>query len=217
MPVFLPIEEAVNHCVAGASIWGFCSTDKGLNPDVVLVGIGNETNLEVVEACRLLAKYCPKLRVRMVNVNDLMILDLEMKHPHALTEEAFSSLFQSDRPVIWNFHGYPSVLRSLLFGRHNADRFVINGYIEEGTTTTPFKMLTANRVSRFHVAIQAIQSAMRKNDEVALKALSLISNFQHVLREHDHFIRRYGQDPDGMNQWAEPLLNGTRQRIEPKL
>jgi xylulose-5-phosphate/fructose-6-phosphate phosphoketolase len=217
MPVFLSIEEAVKHCVAGASIWGFCSTDNGLNPDVVLVGIGNETNLEVVEACRLLAIYCPMLRVRMVNVNDLMMLDLEMKHPHSLTEEAFSSLFRSDRPVIWNFHGYPSVLRSLLFGRRNADRFVINGYIEEGTTTTPFKMLTANQVSRFQVAIQAIQSTMGRKEEVAVNAQSLISNFQQVLREHDHFIRRYGKDPESMNEWAEPLLNGTQQRIESKL
>lgn len=216
-PVLLPLEEAVKHCVAGASIWRFCSTDDGRNPDVVLVGIGNETNLEVVEACRLLAKYCPTLRVRMVNVNDLMMLDLEMKHPHSLNEQTFCSLFGSDRPVIWNFHGYPSALRSLLFGRRNADRFKINGYIEEGTTTTPFKMLTANQVSRFHVAIQSIQAAMGKKDEVALTAQSLISNFQHALQEHDRYIQKHGKDPENINRWVEPLLDGSQQRLEPRL
>jgi xylulose-5-phosphate/fructose-6-phosphate phosphoketolase len=217
MPVLLPIEEAVKHCVAGASIWSFCSTDNGINPDVVLVGIGNETNFEVVEACRLLAKYCPGLRVRMVNVNDLMMLDLEMKHPHSLNEETFSSLFTRDRPVIWNFHGYPSVLRSLLFGRHNTTRFKINGYIEEGTTTTPFKMLTSNQVSRFHVAIQAIQSVMGRKEEVGFAAHSLISNIQHALREHDRYIQKFGKDPENINRWVEPLLVGAQQRIEPRL
>jgi xylulose-5-phosphate/fructose-6-phosphate phosphoketolase len=117
-PVFLSVEEADKHCQAGASVWKFASTDNGLNPDVVLVGIGSELTFEVVVAASILRKICPALRVRVVNITDLMILEAETLHPHSLKNDEFSSLFTADRPIHFNYHGYSNEIRGLLFGRN---------------------------------------------------------------------------------------------------
>lgn len=159
-PVLLSVEEAEKHCVAGASVWEEYSTNKGADPDVVLCGIGFELTYEVVAAAQLLRKeFGDQLRVRVVNVVDLLILAAPGHHPHALDENGFNSLFPPGVPIIMNYHGYPSQLRNLLFDRKHSvgrSRFWINGYREQGTTTTPFSMLRLNQCGRFDVMQQAL-------------------------------------------------------------
>lgn len=155
-PVYLSPADADAHCAAGASIFPFASCPG--DPDVVVVGLGVETTLETVHAAALLRKLCPSLRVRLVNVVDLMILPVESRHPHALSAERFEELFTRDKPVLFNYHGYATELQGLLFGRPKMERFTVRGYREEGSTTTPFDMMLVNGVSRFDVARWAVEA-----------------------------------------------------------
>ena len=158
MPQWLTMDEAISHCRAGASIWKWASTEEGIDPDVVLVGIGDDMTVEVLAAAELLMKEVPALRLRVVNVTDLLVIESESRHPHGLDEEMFDALFTPHCPVIFNFHGYPSALQQLLFHRGDSQRFFINGYLEEGTTTTPFDMLVRNKASRYHIAAAGDQA-----------------------------------------------------------
>lgn len=187
-PVYLSPEEAENHCRAGGSVWEFASTDKGLNPDVVLVGIGTEVTFEVVQAAALLRKRAPDLRVRVVNVTDLMILGAESEHPHALSDETFDALFTADRPVHFNYHGYETELRGLLFKRASVDRMTVASYREEGSTTTPFDMMLLNGTSRFHVAKAAVTGAGTHNEKVRVKQQELLSTLDHDIRTTRKYI-----------------------------
>lgn len=186
--VFLSPDEAENHCRAGASVWKFASVEEGMNPDVVLVGIGAELTLEVIAAAELLRQRSPELRVRVVNVTDLMILGASSSHPHALTDEAFDALFTSDVPVHFNYHGYANELKGLLFGRPNMDRVTIASYNEEGSTTTPFNMMLLNGTSRYDVAIQAVKGAARRNDRVRLHLHELVSELDGLIKKTRKFI-----------------------------
>lgn len=186
-PVYLTPEEAESHCRAGASVWRFCSTDDGLDPDVVLVGIGVELMFEVIAAAELLRRRAPELRVRVINVTDLMILENEGSHPHALSTEAFDNLFTSNRPIHFNYHGYVPELQGLLFGRPRLDRISMAGYMEEGSTTTPFDMMLVNRVSRFNVARAALAGAARRNEKVQVRFQELDSEFNCKMVE----VRKY--------------------------
>ncbi|NGX54014.1 MAG: Xylulose-5-phosphate phosphoketolase [Chlamydiae bacterium] len=201
MPQWLTMDEAVNHCRTGGSVWEWASTDSGVNPDVVLVGIGCDPHLEVMAAAHILRKELPQLRVRVVNVTDLMILEKESLHPHGLDNEMFDALFTSDRPVIINFHGYPTAVKHLLFGRDNTNRFHINGYLEEGTTTTPFDMAVRNKTSRFHVIMEAIRLAAPFNPSVAAKANEWVSHYEYTLQEFRTYIDENGKDPDEISEW----------------
>jgi len=204
---WLSMDEAIEHCRAGASIWKWAGTeDVNSEPDVVLVGIGNETTTEVIAAAQLLKKHIPEMKVRVVNVTDLMILEVESKHPHGLTDTMFHTLFTETKPCIINFHGYPSAVKQLLFGRRHTHRFYVSGYIEEGTTTTPFKMLTSNKASRFDVAIQAIQMTCAFNPRIASVAVSKIAYFQHVIRLHDEYCLKYNIDPPELTEIMNPSL-----------
>ncbi|KAL4791835.1 XFP N-terminal domain-containing protein [Aspergillus venezuelensis] len=196
-PVYLTPEEAENHCRAGASIFKFCSTDDGLRPDVVLVGIGVEVMFEVIYAAAILRERCPELRVRVVNVTDLFILENQGAHPHALENEAFDSLFTEDKPIHFNYHGYATELQGLLFGRPNLHRATIRGYNEEGSTTTPFDMMLVNDVSRYHVAKSAIVGGARSNERVKLRQQELCSELDHDIRQTRKYIIDNRQDPDG--------------------
>lgn len=187
-PVFLSPDEADNHCRAGASVWKFCSTDEGLNPDVVLVGIGTELTFEVIQAAALLRRRIPELRVRVINVTDIMILENERAHPHALSDSTFDALFTPDLPVHFNFHGYATELQGLLFGRPHLERVHIAAYMEEGTTTTPFDMMLVNEVSRFHVAKFAVTGASFKNEKVRLRQQELLAELDHDIRATKKFI-----------------------------
>lgn len=187
-PVYLTPQEAENHCRAGASVWKFCSTDEGLNPDVVLVGIGVEVMFEVIEAAALLRRRIPVLRVRVINVTDLMILENEGVHPHALSTEAFDNLFTADRPIHFNYHGYPAELQGLLWCRPRLDRISIAGYMEEGSTTTPFDMMLVNRTSRFHVAKAALRGAARRNEKVQVRQHELATQMDHDIVKTRKYI-----------------------------
>jgi len=196
MAQFLTMPEALAHCRAGASVWKWASTDNGVRPDVTLVGIGTETTIEVVAAASILRKEVPQLRVRVVNVTDLMVLDQSNNHPHALKPDIFHSLFTKDKPIVINFHGYPSAVRQLLFSQNvDAGRVFINGYTEEGTTTTPFEMLVYNKCSRYHLIMQAIRYAAASNENIAPIAAELIANYEYKLREHENYIKENGDDP----------------------
>lgn len=196
---WLSPEEADAHCISGASVWNKFSTEDGLNPDVVLVGCGVEVTYESICASALLRKE--GVRVRFVNVTDLMILDDPANgHPHALDGDAFNSLFTADKPVIFSFHGYPKDVASLLFARSthlSRSRIQILGYIEQGTTTTPYSMLRVNKVSRYDVASIAVGFVASKqpNHPVASRAHLLQGGWKHALVEHEKYTIEHGDDP----------------------
>jgi xylulose-5-phosphate/fructose-6-phosphate phosphoketolase len=202
MPQWLSMDEAIAHCRSGGSVWHWASTEDGIDPDVVLVGIGDVPHLEVMAAAHILRKEMPFLRVRVVNVTDLLILEKETLHPHGLDDEMFMALFTHDRPVIVNFHGYPSAVKQLLFGRNCTERFHINGYQEEGTTTTPFDMNVRNRTSRYHLIMQAIRLASKSNERVASQANDKVSYYSYILDEYKQFIQKNGKDPAEISEWT---------------
>ncbi|RMZ81579.1 hypothetical protein DV737_g2483, partial [Chaetothyriales sp. CBS 132003] len=197
--VFLDPQEAENHCRAGASTWKFASTEGGLNPDAVVVGIGAEMTFEVIAAASWLQKHVPELRLRVVNVTDLMVLGAVSTHPHALTNDDFDSLFTADKPIHFNYHGYATELKSLLFGRPNMDRVTIASYMEEGSTTTPFNMMLLNQTSRYHIAIEAIKGAAKTNDKVKLRMHELLSELGGLIASTQKYILDNRTDPDYLN------------------
>ncbi len=192
-PVFLSPDEADSHCRAGGSVWKFASTEGGLNPDVVLVGIGSELTFEVVAAAALLRKIAPSLRVRVINVTDLMILGLEGAHPHALTHDDFDALFTADKPIHFNYHGYANELKGLLFGRPQMSRVSIESYREEGSTTSPFDMMLCNHVSRYHVAEAAIKGAAQGVEKISIDMHEILSGIRHDISKTREFIFAYGK------------------------
>jgi len=201
MPQWLSMNDAIAHCRAGASIWPWASIDDGINPDVVLVGIGDNPTLEVMAAASLLRRDIPELRVRVVNVTDLFVLENSRDHPHGLDMDMFEALFTTECPVIINFHGYPSAIKQLIFGRQNVRRFHINGYQEEGTTTTPFDMNVRNGTSRYQVASQAIRLASVLNPRVAVRASALVHRYEYILVDHRRYIEENGVDPEEITNW----------------
>jgi len=193
---WLNMEDAKEHCRAGVSIWKWAGNEQdGVDPDIVLASAGNEVTTELIAAAQLLYEELPEVTVRVVNVTDLMVLDTESHHPHGLSNDLFQALFTSDKPVVFNFHGYPSVVKQLIFDRHVSGRFKILGYNEEGTTTTPFNMLMCNGASRYHVAIEAIKALVPRSKSVARLAGIKIANLQHKIRECKEFIHKNNTDP----------------------
>ncbi len=152
-------------------------------------------------AVTLLRVELPALRVRVVNVTDLLILQTESFNPHGLTPEAFADLFTLDKPVVFNFHGYPVAVKQLLFHRPTFSRFQINGYIEEGTTTTPFDLFVQNEASRYHVAMQAVRAAAENNSKLAAQADHIVSRYEQKLITHHDYIRKHGQDMPEIVNW----------------
>ncbi|CAG7850341.1 Probable phosphoketolase [Serendipita indica DSM 11827] len=197
-PVWLSPDEAAEHCKRGASIWKFACTNGGADPDVVLVGIGTELTFEVLAATSMLHDMCPDIRIRVCNVTDLMIMGAHGSHPHALQDEKFEELFTADKPVLFNYHGYALELRGLLFDRHNMDRVHIEGYQEEGTTTTPLAMLVLNKVSRYHVAKFALSRGRKSNPKVDAVADKLIQEIDKKVDDFWKYINENGKDPDGV-------------------
>ena len=159
----------------------------------MVVGIGVETTFEVIAAASLLRRIVPELRVRVVNVTDLMILASSGSHPHSLSDEAFKSLFTFDRAVHFNYHGYPIELKGLLWGRPNLERVTIAGYSEEGTTTSPFDMMLCNQTSRFDVAMAAVKGGARVNPKVAVVAHEICSYVGHLARKEKQYIYENGK------------------------
>ena len=190
--VWLSPEEAEIHSRAGASVWRFCSTDEGLRPDVVLVGIGTEVTFEVIAAAALLRKIAPELRVRVVNVTDLMVLGPFGSHPHALSDIDFEGLFTKDKKIVVNYHGYPHDVAGLVFGRRGVERMHIEGYREEGSTTTPFDMMLRNHVSRYHVAGEAVRGGALFNERIALRSMELGGELQGRIKSNQKYILEHG-------------------------
>jgi len=156
---WLAMDAAVAHCERGASVWTWASTNEGRDPDVVLASAGDIPTMETVAAAWWLRRRIPYLRVRVVNVVDLMGLFPRDVHPHGMDEARFVELFTTDAPVIFAFHGYQRAVHELVHGRPNEGRFHVRGFNEQGTTTTPFEMTLLNKMSRYHVAIEALRRA----------------------------------------------------------
>ncbi len=201
LPQWLSMEEAIDHCRNGASVWRWAGTDDGANPHVVLAAAGSYPTVEIMAAAALLREEMPELRVRVVNVTDLLVLEADTFHPHGLTQKAFEALFTAEQPVIFNFHGYPGAVKQLLFNRPGSARFQVNGYIEEGTTTTPFDMPVLNHASRFHVLMQAVRAAAATDPAIAGKADALVARYEQKLVEHRAYIQAHGEDLPEIRQW----------------
>ena len=188
-PQWLTMEEAKEHCAKGLSKWEFASNDKK-GTDIVLVSIGDAPTLENVAAVSILKNYLPDIKVRFINVVDLMKLQPSSKHPHGLTDSEYNKLFTKDKPIIFNYHGYPSLIHELTYLRENKN-ISVHGYIEEGTITTAFDMRVKNEIDRYHIVIDIIKHLdIAKKDE----GKRIIKLMEEKLKEHDRYIREYGID-----------------------
>jgi xylulose-5-phosphate/fructose-6-phosphate phosphoketolase len=195
---WLDMNAAIEHCAVGASIWRWASTDEGRDPEVVLAAAGDVPTLEAAAAAWWLRQRVPDLRVRFVNVVDLMTLFPGDVHPHGMDDGRFVSLFTDDRPVIFAFHGYQRAIHQIVHGRPRAGRFHVRGFTEQGTTTTPFTMVALNEMSRYHLAVEALRRVPRMHD----RAPALIAECRTALDEaftyaHDHF-----EDPPEISEWV---------------
>ncbi|HEX7077202.1 MAG TPA: phosphoketolase family protein [Candidatus Eisenbacteria bacterium] len=210
MQQWLSLEEAREEVRVGASIWRWASVEDGEDPQVVLAATGDNLTLEILGAAQLLRQDAPEWRIRVVNVMDLVTLGIPQKYPHGLDEGRFQRLFPLDAPVIYNFHGYTAAIKQLCWERPRNERFDINGYREEGSTTTPFDMHIRNRTSRYHVVIQTAQKLAAKEPRVAAKAERLIRHYERLIVRHRTFIEREGVDPPEISAWRWP--NGAAAR-----
>jgi xylulose-5-phosphate/fructose-6-phosphate phosphoketolase len=198
LPQWLTMEEAIAHNAAGASIWHWAGHGDQEHPDVVLAAAGNVPTIEAVAAAKLLREELPELSVRVVNVADLLVLDSVAGNPHRMDDAEFEQLFTTDRPVIFNFHGYPSAIHQLIYKRANPQRFHVRGYVEEGTTTTPFDMLVRNQTSRYHLMMEAL----RRSTGFSSRAATIIERYERRLREHRRYIEAEGIDPPEIRDWT---------------
>ncbi|HEU5346505.1 MAG TPA: phosphoketolase family protein [Ktedonobacterales bacterium] len=195
-PQWLDMRAAQEHCARGVGVWEWASNDAGA-PDVVLAAAGDVPTMETLAAAWLLRRDMPDLRVRVVNVVDLLTLESHRDHPHGLDEQAFNAIFTEDAPVVFAFHGYARAIHELVYHRPNPQRFHVRGYNEEGTTTTPFDMVVANQISRYHLAMLALHHANR----VRSRAGALIDAYQERLAAHQVYIREHDADLPEVRDW----------------
>lgn len=196
-PQWLTMDQAVKHCTAGIGIWDWASSDKGGEPDVVMACAGDVPTLETLAAVDLLRHHLPELKVRVVNVVDLMTLQPHTEHPHGLTDADFDSLFTRDKPVIFAQHGYPWLIHRLTYRRNNHDNIHVRGYKEEGTTTTPFDMVVRNDLDRFHLVEDVIDRVPHLADVAAYVKQAM----RDKLTEHNAYIRQHGDDMPFVKNW----------------
>ncbi|HEY6077641.1 MAG TPA: phosphoketolase family protein [Polyangiaceae bacterium] len=211
-PVWLTMDEAVKHCTAGVSIWEWASSDKGSEPDVVLACCGDVPTLETLAAVDLLRKHLPTLKVRVINVVNLMKLQTPSEHPHGLTDNDFDSLFTKDKPVVFAFHGYPWLIHRLTYRRTNHENFHVRGYKEEGTTTTPFDMVVLNEMDRFHL----VQDVIDRLPQLGSSGAYAKQAIQNALIDHRQYINERGEDhPVVLNwRWGEQARGARRSSTE---
>ena len=196
-PQWLDMDAAIKHCSEGIGVWEWASNDAGGEPDVVMACCGDVPTLETLAAVDLLRQHLPELKVRVVNVVDLMTLQAKSQHPHGLEDGEFDSLFTKDKPVIFAFHGYPTLIHRLTYKRTNHDNFHVHGFEEEGTTTTPFDMVVRNRLDRFHLVLDVIDRvpAAGVNATYARQAI------RDRLVEHKAYIAAHGEDMPMVRDW----------------
>jgi xylulose-5-phosphate/fructose-6-phosphate phosphoketolase len=199
-PQWLSIEAARKHCTEGAGIWQWASNDQQGEPDLVMACAGDVPTLETLAAVSILREHLPKLKIRVVNVVDLMKLQPVSEHPHGMTDYDFDSLFTRDKPIIFAFHAYPWLIHRLTYRRHNHDNLHVRGYKEEGTITTAFDMTVLNDLDRFHLVIDAINRLPQVGSEGAY----LKQQLNDKLVEHRQYIDRYGEDMPEIRNWSWP-------------
>jgi xylulose-5-phosphate/fructose-6-phosphate phosphoketolase len=205
---WLDMASAVKHCTVGIGIWEWASSDAGIEPDAVLACAGDVPTLETLAAADLLRRHFPDVALRVVNVVDLMTLQSPSQHPHGLPEVEFDSMFTTDRPVIFAYHGYPALIHRLTYRRTNHANFHVHGYMEEGTTTTPFDMTVLNELDRFHLASSVVDRVPR--------LAKIGAHFKQMLRdklvEHRHFIEEHGDDMPEIKDWRWRESTATDER-----
>ncbi|WP_296406079.1 hypothetical protein [Zoogloea sp.] len=193
---WLDIDSAIRHCTAGVGIWDWASNDDG-NPDVVMACAGDVPTLETLAAVTLLHDYVPDIRIRLVNVVDLMTLQPAAEHPHGLDDEAFDALFTRDRPIVFAFHGYPWLIHRLTYRRHNHANLHVRGYKEEGSTTTPFDMVVLNNMDRYQLALDAIRRIPRLR-ELGAEA---DERYRQTIARHKAYVIEHGEDMPEVRNW----------------
>jgi xylulose-5-phosphate/fructose-6-phosphate phosphoketolase len=197
---YLPMDEAMAHCTRGLGIFDWASNDDGEDPDFVLACAGDVPTLETVAAAALLREHLPQLRVRVVNVVDLMRLQTPDEHPHGLPDDQFDALFTADRPVVFAYHGYPWLIHRLTYRRTNHDNIHVRGYKEEGTTTTPFDMVMLNDLDRFHLVIDVIDRVPHLGQRVA----GLRQRMVDARLRARAYTRENGEDMPEISDWTWP-------------
>ncbi|HWB92434.1 MAG TPA: phosphoketolase family protein [Puia sp.] len=196
-PQWLTMEEAVLHCTKGISIWDWASNDQGSEPDVVMVAAGDVPTLEILGAISILRKKLPELKIRMVNVVDLMKLQPQSEHPHGLSDFDFDLLFTKDKPIIFAYHGYPWLIHRLTYRRTDHDNLHVRGYKEEGTITTPFDMTVLNDMDRYHLVMDVIA----RLPQLGQRAAYLKQEMEDMLIRHRNYIREQGMDMPEILNW----------------
>ena len=196
-PQWLTMDQAVKHCTQGIGIWPWASNDQDAAPDVVMACAGDVPTLETLAAVALLREYLPELKIRVVNVIDLMRLQPQSEHPHGMSDPDFDGLFTSDKPVIFAFHGYPWLIHRLTYRRTNHGNIHVRGYKEEGTVTTPFDMTVLNDMDRFHLAMDVIDRVPQAGEH----GVYLKQQLKGKLVEHRHYINEHGQDMPEIRNW----------------
>lgn len=191
------MEEAIDHCAAGMGVWPWASNDEGAEPDVVMACAGDVPTLETMAAVQLLREHFPALKIRVVNVVDLLALLPQSVHPHGWNDDAFDQLFTKDKPVIFAFHGYPSLIHRLVYRRTNHKNLHVHGYKGEGTTTTPFDMVVLNELDRFHLAGNAINRL--PVDET--KRAAFMQFIEDKLQAHKQYTEANGEDLPEIREW----------------
>ena len=194
---WLDINSAVRHCTVGAGIWRWASNDAG-DPDVVMACAGDVPTLETMAAVSLLRADVPDLRIRVVNVVDLMVLQPQSEHPHGLQDQDFDELFTTDRPVIFAFHGYPAMIHKLTYRRQNHDNIHVRGFRDEGTTTTPFDMVVLNNLDRYQLALDAIKRVPRLSSQVE----DAVARYWTAMERHKLYISEHGEDMPEVRDWC---------------
>lgn len=204
-PQWLNLDDAAKHCAAGMGIWPWAgNVQQNETPDVVMACAGDVPTMETLAAVDLLRHYLPELRVQVVNVVDFMALQTQDQHPHGLSEEAFEAVFTADKPVIFAFHGYPSLIHRLTYQRNNHRHFHVHGFMEEGTTTTPFDMTVLNELDRFHLA----QEAILRVPSLQGKADDILEDLAQKIAAHHQYVREYGEDLPEVQNWKWPSQQG---------
>src|SRR5262245_1975337 len=196
-PQWLTMDQAVRHCAAGVSIWDWASNDRGGEPDVVMACCGDVPTLETLAAVDLLRRHAPELKVRVINVVNLMTLQPPSEHPHGLSDHDFDALFTTDKPIIFAFHGYPWLIHRLTYKRHPHNNIHVRGYKEEGTTTTPFDMCVLNDIDRFHL----VQDGIDRVPKLGSRAAYAKQAVRDKLMEHKEYIAKHGDDMPEITGW----------------